>query len=76
MDAPPPRPGYVSVTTPPCVVCGRQSELDVPIDGLTRYGQGLYVQDAFPDLTLEEREMLITGKHPECFDMMAPEDKE
>lgn len=36
--------------------------------------QGALVQDAFPNLTPEQRELLITGTHPECWDaMMGPE---
>lgn len=65
----------MSVVTPMCPYCGRTSEISVPIDGLEAFGLGAHIQEAFPDLTKEEREMLITGLHPDCFDTFAPEEE-
>lgn len=62
----------VKVRTAVCVVCGRNSELEVPLEGWEKFSKGAYVQDAFPELTPAEREMLINGTHPDCFDILAP----
>ena len=53
---------------PPCPMCGRHTH--VTLDGGAYYAyfvKGEYVQNAFPNLTADERELLITGVHPgEC----------
>lgn len=36
-------------------------ELDVTKEELSRHANGEYVQKVFPDLSVEEREFLITG---------------
>lgn len=64
----------VSVRTPTCIMCGRTGVLQVPKAGWEKYQKGEFVQKAFPDLTADEREMLITGTHPDCFDKLAPPD--
>lgn len=66
----------VVVETPRCILCGRTSTLSVPQEGWEKYKAGEFVQIAFPTLTADEREMLINGSHPECFDIMAPPDDE
>jgi hypothetical protein len=63
-----------SVLCPKCFVCGNQSILDVPHEGFDLWDAGAFVQDAFPTLTPGEREMLITGTHPECWDKMFAEE--
>jgi hypothetical protein len=35
-----------------------------------KYEQGMAVQDAFPDRSADDREFLITGICPECWDKM------
>lgn len=66
----------VIVETQPCIMCGRRSELQVPKAGFLKWQGGAFIQHAFPELTADEREMLITGTHPDCFDELAPEDDE
>lgn len=66
----------VLVTTKPCIMCGRTSELEVSEEGFIKWQGGAFIQHAFPDLTADEREMLITGTHPDCFDELAPPDDE
>ncbi len=58
-----------TVVTNPCPVCGERSTVEVPLDGYIRWqGEGALIQDAFPDFTPDEREVLITGYHPACWD--------
>lgn len=64
------------MVTPECIMCGRESVLEVPFDGFVKWQAGEFVKIAFPGLTPDEREMLINGTHPECFDKLAPGDDE
>lgn len=50
-----------------CPLCGQQHAIEVSDMGLIAYNRGALIQDAFPDLTKEEREMLMTGICPECW---------
>lgn len=53
-------------TTCPC--CGAVHILVVPVKGLREWEQGMCVQHAFPHLTPNERELLITGICADCWD--------
>lgn len=66
----------VEATTKPCMVCGRVSTLQVPAEGFIRWQNGDYIQTALPDLTVEEREMLMTGTHPDCWDTAFPDEED
>lgn len=46
------------------------------IAGLMRYRAGALMQDAFPFLTNEEREFLISGTTPEEWNALYPDDEE
>lgn len=60
----------VTVQTPSCTVCSRTSRLSVPRPGLELWRAGAYIQDVLPALTADEREMLLTGTHPDCWDRL------
>jgi hypothetical protein len=45
----------------PCVVTGKEQRVTVKSLDLFKYRQGSFVQDAFPYLTKEDREFLISG---------------
>lgn len=55
-------------TTPPCVVCGSTTHLHLDPAALAAWQAGRYVQDAFPTFSAAERELLISGTHPACWD--------
>lgn len=61
-----------------CPLCGRTSFVTVDPVGFDAYRAGALVQDAFPRLSADEREMLISGICPECWDAQfsEPEDEE
>lgn len=62
---------FVTVTTLPCFVCGETSEVEVDANAYRYWKNGeLLVQDAFPGMSPEQRELLITGTHPSCWDSM------
>lgn len=66
----------MKVITKPCVVCGKASTISVPPDGyVSWYHHGAFIQDAFPQLSADERELLISGTHPDCWDELTGADE-
>lgn len=59
-----------------CPFCGQMAHVTVPGPGLWAWEHGEFVQTAFPDLTPDEREQIMTGTHPECWDAMFGDDEE
>jgi hypothetical protein len=57
----------VEVNTPKCMHCGKASVLSVPEAGLEAYKAGALLQDAFPDMAIDNRELFKTGTHPQCW---------
>lgn len=53
--------GHYYIFTGKCVVTGKGVSVKVPADGLFAYRQGLLIQDAFPGLSVDDREFLISG---------------
>ena len=53
-----------------CPFCGRSNEVEVNEMDYLDWDDGMKVQDAFPYLTASEREMLISGICPTCWDAM------
>jgi hypothetical protein len=68
----PDRTNWKLYRCPPCIWCGTVMEVDLPPDKLNLWRNGAYIQDAFPDMTADERELLLTGTCPGCW----PEDDE
>lgn len=58
----------VAVECPRCFVCGKTETLVVPTDSYNRWVGGELVQDAFPTLPGNVRELLVSGTHPACWD--------
>ena len=58
-----------------CMLCGKPNGITVSLEGYNKWKVGgMFVQDAFPELTADEREVLISGSHPDCFDEAFAED--
>lgn len=49
---------------------GRPHKLTLPLEGYHRWMDGALVQEAFPDLPIDQREILITGYDGEEFDAL------
>jgi hypothetical protein len=64
--------GLVAVRTPPCAMCGQTTDLEVDAAGMRMWHGGAHIQRAFPQLAPAERELLLTGTHPACWDKMFP----
>lgn len=58
------------ITTPTCTWCGGQGEMLVPVAGFLARSRGALVQDAYPDMSRQQREQIISGTHPECWEQM------
>lgn len=53
-----------------CPFCGRGNEVEVNEADYWDWDDGMMAQDAFPYLSATEREMLISGICPTCWDKM------
>lgn len=58
---------YVSVSGR-CIVSGNKVCLALPREGWDKYISGEYVQNAFPSISSDEREFLISGIGPGEFE--------
>lgn len=67
----------VLFTSLPCLFCGERSEVTLDAAAYSRWRGGHYVQTAFPEMSAEEREVLITGTHAACWvKIFGPEEEE
>ena len=59
-----------------CPHCGKVTYLDVPFLNYLAYMEGEPIHECFPELSADEREMLISGVCPTCWDEMFPPEEE
>ena len=62
--------------TKACIVCDLPSEVHLDAAKVARYEAGEHVQNVWPDMPANQREMLITGTHPACWDQLFSDDHE
>lgn len=62
--------------TKPCPGCDKQFKLDLDPAAVASWRDGAYAQDVFPELSVGERELLISGTCPPCWDAMFGTDDE
>jgi len=60
---------FVQITKA-CPFCGEYHEVEVPFDGYMEWQNGVLIQDALPMLSANEREILISGICPDCWEKM------
>jgi hypothetical protein len=53
-----------------CIHCGEANTIVVNAQGLADWQNGMFVQDAFPELDRSQCEIIMTGIHKECWDEM------
>lgn len=58
------------VKTLPCRVCGKRGAIEVRVDGFSAWMDGALIMDAFPELDADQRELLMTGTHAHCWEVM------
>lgn len=52
-----------------CAVCGEETGITVDADKYYEWRQnGRLIQDVWPELDADTREMYISGTHPACWD--------
>jgi hypothetical protein len=59
-----------------CPFCGEPSHVIVPGPGLWAWEHGEFAQIAFPTLSADEREQVMTGTHGVCWDRHMKEPEE
>lgn len=66
----------VEVATPACLGCGDWKIVVMTQDQLQRWRKGEPLQDVFPDWSPEDRQRLISGTCPSCWEEMWAEEEE
>lgn len=62
------------VKTKPCCVCGEYEVWSLDRTAVIRWREGEHIQNVFPDMSAGDREILISGTHPACWDKLFPEE--
>lgn len=66
-----------TITAPVCAHCNTASTIELSDAEVKALDEMRFIQDALPNRTDDERELLMTGTHPACWDaMFPPEDEE
>jgi len=67
----------IKVLCKKCVRCGKRSVVTMPKVAYDQWdnGRGLFIQQAWPNSSPDDREMLISGTDPTCFNAMFPEEE-
>jgi len=62
---------FIKAVTPNCPICGVATDVMVDFAMYKAWcNREILVQDAFPHMSKEEREVLMTGTHPDCWNIM------
>lgn len=59
-----------------CIVCSGVFTITVELEQWYKWKSGIFIQDAFPHLTADERDLLQSGICGKCFDKIYPEIEE
>ena len=59
-----------------CPVCGEEHYVECSKEGYEAFKNGECIQIALPELSTSEREMLVTGTCPRCWDLLFPDEDE
>lgn len=65
----------ITVVTDPCLFCGTQASYELDMDKVQRWITGEHIQFVFPELSVADRERLISGTCSECFDKVFGEEE-
>lgn len=60
----------ITVETPVCSVCGKTSHVMLDKEKFLRWQRGEHIQTVWPEMPREQRETLISGVHPACWDKL------
>jgi len=56
------------VTTKPCIMCNNTGAIEVNEEHYNNWKKGTRIQIAFPELDADQRELLMTGIHAQCWE--------
>ncbi len=65
-----------TITSKRCPKCKETVTRTVTAAQLSAYNNGAHIQDAFPQMSADDRERFITGYCPKCWDKMFKEDRD
>ena len=65
-----------AVVAVPCRLCDTVHDLTVNVEGFVNWQAGELIQEALPELSCDERELLISGTCVTCFDKLFPSEDE
>lgn len=57
----------IRLETIACIHCNKTSFIDLPVDGYQKWLNGKGTLEAFPSFDADQRELLISGIHAECW---------
>lgn len=66
----------IAVKTKTCTVCGEYEVWSLDRAAVESWQAGENIQNAFPEMSIKDREILITGTHPACWDKLFPKEDE
>lgn len=66
----------ITIKTKACIYCYKSSDVTVLKSDYQRWQSGALIQHAFPEMTKDQRELLNTGIHSDCWDSMFKDDEE
>ena len=67
---------FIAVKTKPCCVCNKYEVWSLDRQAVESWQGGELIQNAFPDMTMGDRELLISGTHAACWDKLFPREEE
>ena len=60
----------IIIKTKTCKVCGNYELWSLDRGAVERWQAGELIQNAFPDMSINDREIMISGTHPECWNKL------
>lgn len=65
------------VKIPGCVFCGENNpSMELDDEKVQRWKSGEAILDVWPEMSLDDAELLVSGTHPKCFTAMFGEEDE
>ena len=65
-----------AVVAVPCRLCNEVTDLTVNIEGFVAWQGGELIQEALPELSADQRELLISGTCGKCWNELFGSDEE
>lgn len=62
----------INVKTKPCCVCGKQHDFVLNREKFLQWQDGAKIQNVFSEMSIDDREILISGTCGPCFDKLFP----